>query len=114
MNEIVHDDFQVVYDPAMATIVFTGMLRLPGAEYEPIAALMDRVTETELAVITLDLRELSFLNSYGINIISRFVMKLEQREATQLVVRGNGAHPWQAKSLRILPRLMRAVTIEFE
>ena len=111
--DFIHDDYQVTYDPVSATIVWAGALRLAGPDYEPIAALMNEVAAEQPATITLNLRGLQFLNSFGINVLSRFVARLAKDQVSQLVVLGSTEFTWQQKSLRLLPRLMREVKLVF-
>jgi hypothetical protein len=111
--DIIHDDYRVTYDPASATILWAGALRLAGPDYEPISALMSTVAAAQPATITLDLRGLQFLNSFGINVLSRFVTRLAKEQVSQLVVLGSTEFTWQQKSLRLLPRLMREVRLVF-
>ncbi|MCD8488671.1 MAG: hypothetical protein LRZ84_18505 [Desertifilum sp.] len=111
--EITTDDYQVGYIPETATFKYQGFLRLNGMEaYQPIIDLMlNQIQPHEK--MTLDLRELEFLNSSGISMLSMFVVKVRQMENVQLVLLGSNQVLWQTKSLKNLQRLMPSLKLEF-
>ncbi|MDX2243406.1 MAG: hypothetical protein NW224_22220 [Leptolyngbyaceae cyanobacterium bins.302] len=105
--EITSEKYRVQYDEATQTVFCRGALRLAGMEdYAPIVQLFDKVLEAEPATLKLNLQELEFLNSSGINVISKFVLKVRGKENMHLIVQGSTAIPWQEKSLKNLQRLM--------
>jgi hypothetical protein len=61
--------------------------------------------------IVLDLRELDFLNSSGITMLSRFVMEARDRPGIDVQVLAFETVPWHARSLRNLQRLMPTLSI---
>ena len=66
--EIKTGDYRIWIEGSI--IHFEGTMRLSGAEaYQPILDLMDEVLETDPEQIDLDLLELEFLNSSGINLL---------------------------------------------
>jgi hypothetical protein len=112
MEEIKTDDYQITYNPANSTVTWSGSLRLREAEYEPITTLLVSAAGAKAAELTLDLRRLQFLNSGGINVLSRFLIQLRSQPAGAITVQANQAHPWQLKTLRNLQRLMRGVKMD--
>ena len=112
--EITHDDYRVTYDPETATVMCTGSFRLRGPEYAPIADMLNEAADAKPQILILDLRDLQFLNSSGINTLSKFVIRIRKHNASQVVVRGNNQFPWQKKSLRNLERLMPGLQLELE
>jgi hypothetical protein len=115
MEEITGDEYSVVYDPEAAAITLEGSLRLQGIdEYEPITRLLDRLGEHERTELTLNLQDLKFLNSSGINILCRFVIKMRKQGTHQITVLGSNHFPWQGKSLKNLERLMPGLKLELE
>ena len=113
--EIKTENYQVKYDEISHNIVFDGSLRLNGsAEYASISELLDYVARQEPEKIVLDLKELSFLNSSGISVLSKFVIKVRKCKNIQMVVIGAKKNPWQGKSLKNLQRLMPSLKLEFE
>ena len=112
MKSIDSPEYRVTYDPETATITWAGNFRLRGEEYEPILALMNEAVEARPALLALDVSELQFLNSSGINTLSKFVLQVRKQNVSQLRVKGNSAYPWQAKSLKNLERLLPALQLE--
>jgi hypothetical protein len=95
------------------TIKFTGSLRLNGlAEYAPILEVLDYSIETASSQLILDLQALDFLNSSGISVLSKFVIKLRNHKNIDLTIIGSQKIPWQSKSLKNLQRLMPSLTLE--
>ena len=88
------------------TIFFQGTMRLSGTDaYAPINASMDEVLATKPETITLDLTNLEFLNSSGINLLAKFTIKVRSHPATAIQVKGSERIPWQSKSLPNLKKL---------
>jgi hypothetical protein len=108
-------DHHVWYDHATQTVTCEGSLRLDSVEeYTPIVQLLNDAASGETPLLTLDLRSLRFLNSSGINVLSRFVIGVRQKGTTTLRVLGSQAIPWQSKSLVNLQRLMPNLQLEIE
>ena len=81
--DIIHDDYQVHYDAATATVICQGSFRLRGTEeYAPILQVLTAAADAQPATLTLDLRPLRFLNSAGINTLAKFVLHARQYAAT--------------------------------
>ncbi|MBN1218902.1 MAG: hypothetical protein JXM69_08240 [Anaerolineae bacterium] len=113
--EVKGNNYHIIFYPETITIAFDGTLRLRGmAEYDPIVQLMDDVVAQNPDTITLDLRKLHFLNSSGINILFKFVIKIRDQSSCKLVVQGSEQVPWQKKSLKNLQRLMADVKLEWD
>lgn len=113
--EIKTGDYSVCYDPVTETVICQGSLRLSGTEeYAPIVQLLNNLADQEPPTLTLNLRQLEFLNSSGISIISKFVIKVRQKGNIQMVVKASKNIPWQGKSLKNLQRLMPSLQLELE
>lgn len=113
--EINTKDYSILYDSVTETVTCCGSFRLSQMEeYAPIVQLLNEVADGEPKIITLDLRKLEFLNSSGINIISKFVIKVRQQKNIQIAVKGSKQIPWQGKSLKNLQRLMPTLSLELE
>jgi hypothetical protein len=113
--EINTEDYSIQYDRATETVTCCGSFRLSQMEeWGPIVQLLNDVADGEPKTITLDLRKLEFLNSSGINILSKFVIKVRQQKHTQIAVKGSKQIPWQGKSLKNLQRLMPSLHLELE
>lgn len=112
---IKEDDYSVHYDLDSHTVVFAGELQLSGMDdYASIMTLLDDVVQQEPATLTLDLRQLEFLNSSGINMLLRLVIKVREKTGMQLIVKGSDRISWQSRSLQNLKRLMPALELQIE
>jgi len=115
VKEIKTDDYRIWYDSTIETVTCQGSFRLTGMqEYAPIVELLNEAATQESLQITLDVRDLEFLNSSGINVLSKFVINIRQQKTKQITVRGSDDIPWQEKSLRNLQRLMPSLQLEME
>jgi hypothetical protein len=112
--ELKRDDYHIWYDEATAAVFLQGALRLSGEEYEPIIKLLDEVAESPLEEVMLNLQKLEFLNSSGISMLSKFVIKIRQKGNIKMQIKGSQTIPWQGKSLRNLQRLMPALELELK
>lgn len=112
--EVIQENYQIVYHPEDSTIHCKGSLRLNGQEedYKLINNLLDQVIELEPPSVTLNLQELNFLNSLGINMLSKFVIKVRKKKFIKVVVQGAKDTPWQEKSLKNLQRLMPSLSLQ--
>lgn len=113
--EVRGEDYCVTYDPTTATVTCQGSFRLYGVGgYEPIMELLNHVADQKPPCITLNLKELEFLNSSGINTISKFIIRVRNNKASELIIKGNHLVSWQGKSLENLQRLMPTLKIKLE
>jgi hypothetical protein len=112
--EITHDDYQVSHDEATSTVTCAGSFRLHGEEYKPILDLLISAADMKTPSLTLDVRGLQFLNSSGINTLSKFILQVRKHGATTVLVQGSSQFPWQEKSLKNLQRLLPALKLEID
>lgn len=112
MNAIQQPDYQVHYDPASATAVWSGSFRLHGPEYTPILHLMREATTNGHTAFTLDLRDVRFLNSAGINALYKLMVHLSKQKRIRVAIKGSARHPWQKKTLNNLLQLTPDVQLE--
>jgi len=111
--DIKTDDYRVWRDHG--TIRFEGTIRLSGTEgYAEIQAMMDEVLAEEPPRLTLDLTQLEFLNSSGINLLAKFTIGVRKRPAVMLDVKGASRIPWQGKSLPNLKKLHPAIDLTID
>ena len=114
LTQINHADYQVSYDPDAAVITCSGQFRIRGDEYDGIANLLETVADAKPPSVILDLRQLRYLNSSGINTLSKFVLKIRKYNTSSLLLKGSNAFPWQRKSLKNMQRLLPDLQLEFE
>lgn len=111
--EIKTNDYNIWYEPDSATVFLKGFLRLDGIEeYQPVMQLLLDAME-QSPHFSLNLRDLEFLNSSGISMLSMFVVRVRERGNVQLVLQGSEKILWQTKSLKNLQRLMPSLKLEF-
>lgn len=108
------EEFSVDFNEATRTIHFKGTIRLQtGEDYAPIVDLLNKGMISEVAgELLLDFRQLNFLNSSGINAVSKFVISARKEDRVALKVIGNKDIYWQQKSLQNLQKLWAKVQIE--
>ena len=112
--EIVNDDYAVKYDLENNTIVCSGSFRLTGLEYAKVTEILNAAADARSEVLTIDLTELQFLNSSGINTLSKFIIRLRKHKASQVNVKGNSKFAWQKKSLANFKKLLPELALEFD
>jgi hypothetical protein len=114
-QEVKGDDYQVQYNSTSAIVDFKGEISLGGPkDYAPIVNLLNEVVGLESPIITLNLKELAFLNSSGISMLSKFVLGMRKKQGIQLIVLGSRKVPWQSKSLKNLERLLPGLKLVVE
>jgi len=114
MNLIEDENYKVSYQQEDALVVFSGTLRLGGmSEYAPIVECLQKAV-SETGSLTLNLKDLDFLNSSGIAMLSKFVISARNKEDFELSILGSNETPWQEKSLKNLQRLMPSLTLRLE
>ena len=94
-----------------STVTMKGTLRLQGREqYKPIFDLLMESATWREDKLTIDMRDLIFLNSSGISAISLFIIEM-RKISKPIAIMGSGAVTWQSKSLRNFQRLYEQVEI---
>ncbi len=113
--EIKTEDYRTYYDAETETVFLQGVLRLRGAEdYTSIVQLLYDVSDRHPPVLTLDLQELQLLNSSGIGVLSKFVIRIRKQGTTKLVIHASKTIPWQEQSLKNFQRLLPSLKLEFD
>lgn len=106
--------YRIYGEPEPARLVLEGSLRLNGmAEYQPLTDWLGQIVAAAPPQVILDVRQLKFLNSSGINVLSRFVIQVRQKGNIHLIFRCSEAIPWQHKSLINLQRLLPTLDLDF-
>lgn len=106
------DSFEIQLEEKKNTVCFKGALRLSGMEdYTPILDMLKKTLINPVNPIVFDMKELNFLNSSGITMLSRFVIEARDQANVSLYFVASEAVPWHARSLKNLQRLMPALNI---
>ena len=113
-NQVIKgEDYSVELDSEQDAVIFIGELSLGRAkEYNPIKRLLESVADKEPENMTINLKKLSFLNSSGISMLSKFVISLRKKKKLQLIVLGSEQIPWQKKSLKNLQKFLPGLKLE--
>jgi len=114
MNEIKEEEYSVTYDPDAAAVAFRGTLRLYDyASYEPAEAFLHRALIEAKTAITLDVSELEFINSSGLDMLFRFAHRVYEHREVQLIVRrSKRAGQWQDKLLATMQMMAPNLQVE--
>ena len=108
--EIKTDEYNIWTEGSV--IHYEGTLRLSGTDaYQPILDLMQGVLAEKHQSVVLDLTQLEFLNSSGINLLAKFTIELRKLPDVGLKVLGSTRIPWQSKSLPNLQKLHKGVEL---
>ena len=114
-QEVKGEDYVVQFDSDSVTVNFKGELSLGGTSaYAPVTELLNEILESEPNTMTLNLRELAFLNSSGISMLSKFVLSVRKKKGVQLIVLGSNDMPWQGKSLKNLEKLLPGLKLDIQ
>jgi hypothetical protein len=113
-TQITGDEYLAEYIAETHTVAFQGTVRLQSSDdYAPLMEMLQQAhAAASGAKLTLDFRQLQFLNSSGISMISKFVIGARKQDLVTLVVLGNQEIYWQQKSLGNLQKLWPKVQIE--
>ena len=112
MKNIHGESFDIRLEEENSTVLFKGALRLCGAEdYAPILDMLKETLTGPAMPIVLDLRELDFLNSSGITMLSRFVIEARDCAGIDVQFLASESVPWHTRSLKNLQRLMPGLSI---
>jgi hypothetical protein len=112
--KIADKHYAIEYDATTTTLSCQGAFRLySGYEYDSITDLLHTVATQKPATLTLDLRNLHFLNSLGINMLYKLVIHVRDYQTSHLVVQGIQQSLWQGKLVLNFQRLMPGIVVEW-
>ena len=112
MKIISGESFEIRLEESNNTVFFKGALRLSGMQdYAPILDMLKTTLLGPLKPIVIDVRELDFLNSSGITMLSRFVIEARDRTNVHLFFFASESIAWHARSIKNLQRLMPALSV---
>ena len=114
--EIIGDGYKVFCILEEHTVKMEGSIRLRDAQaYQEISDVLKKSFDESDQGIILDVRGLEFLNSSGINTISKFVLYARKIDDPIRKIKCIGSENiyWQKKSLQNLQKLWREVDLSF-
>ena len=118
MEEIKTDKYSIVYDFTTATVTCAGSLLLNGiSEYEPILQLLNTAAEQQQPnQLIVDMRGLQFLNSSGINMMTKFIINVSDIKMLKLTLTliCEQKIAWQGKLSKNLQRLMPLLEVQLD
>jgi len=115
-NIIEGDQYSITYDREAHVITFRGTMRLRSAnDYAPVNVLLRSAhAAAGERRLTLDFRQLQFLNSSGINALCKFVISARDSGNVGVTVLGKADIYWQQRSLVNLTKFWPDVHVTFE
>ena len=111
---IIDENYSVSFAPDTNILAFRGTCRLWPDDYNTISEAIAKIVDQAPPILTLDLRELEYLNSSGISMLTSFIINVRKKGTTQLVVKGSKEFPWQNYSLRNFQRLLPSLQLEMK
>ncbi len=106
------DGYKVVFDPAARTAYFAGTLRLfSSGDYRKIEQFLLEVHAYDIPELMLDFRDLLFMNSLGINMLCKFIIKIKKIDKMPVRIVGNRNILWQVKTFQNLKLLWDKVDL---
>jgi len=106
-------DAKLTYDNNQKTTIIDGSMRLANlSEYKVVSDFLNKISEQADDSLTLDVRNLQFLNSSGITTFSMFILSCKKQGKPKLKVLGSNDISWQEKSLRNFKKLWDDVEVE--
>jgi hypothetical protein len=116
--EIKADKYSITYSADEGIVTCNGSLLLNGMqEYDPIFQLLKTAAvERQAQDLIIDIRDLKFLNSSGINMITKFIIHISDVEPlnVDIIVVGYKRVAWQEKLSKNLKRLLPTLQTKLE
>jgi hypothetical protein len=114
MRELKTNLSNLTYDPDKQLATFVGSFRMSSEEFTTVNDILEDALNAQPTTFTMDLTQLDFLNSSGINLLSKFAIAIREQGTTQLVLHASNEITWQNKSLYNLKKLLPTLTIVYE
>ncbi|EIJ42740.1 hypothetical protein BegalDRAFT_1866 [Beggiatoa alba B18LD] len=109
------EDYRIESNMFTGTVTFQGKLQLQDSKaYTPILEMLNELAAKDLPKITIDLRALELMNSSGINTLSKFLMLMERKQQTQVVVHGLRDITWQDRMLTNIKRVLPSFQLSLQ
>ena len=108
--------YSIFYDCDSETISLSGKLHLIQREkaFHEILSWFDLIIDKEPPKVLLDVSGLEYLNSMGISMIAKFVIRARDKKTIHVVVKASKDIIWQSKSLVNLKRIMPSIDFIYD
>ncbi|MCZ8240002.1 MAG: hypothetical protein O9310_16385 [Leptospiraceae bacterium] len=112
--EVKTEEYAAYFDEQQQSVVMTGSMRLQNlASYEEIKNVLKEGLDKSSTKLTIDLRNLNFLNSSGITTLSLFIIEARNKKSTPMKVIASAKIAWQTKSVLNFKKLWNDISLEF-
>lgn len=112
MKNLTAGDTTITFDESKSLIIFKGSMRLANMkEYAGVSKFLKESASTSNEELTLDLKDLEFLNSSGITTLSLFILNCKKSGFPKIKVLGSETISWQKKSISNFKKLWDEVEI---
>ena len=110
---IEREGYKLTYETGVIKI--SGKLSIMLEEYEEIERFFDEIVESNPAALTLDLKELEYLNSSGIKTICvNLLLEADEIEDFRMKILCSKQYTWQKETIPTFEDLMNDMEIVFE
>ncbi|MCP4344001.1 MAG: hypothetical protein GY795_00565 [Desulfobacterales bacterium] len=107
------DDYKIAYQDSVISI--SGKLSLMPEEYGEIAQFFKKILESAHKEITLDIKELAYLNSSGIKVVCvNLILEAEEIKGLKMKILCSEEYIWQKETIPTFEGLMDDLEIVFE
>lgn len=111
--EISQEGYRICFIENDNKVICQGSLMLAGTEeYAPILELLKQAAEQVESHLQLNISELDFINSSGINTMTKFVIMVRNQKSLHLSITYSEEQSWQTKLVSNLQRLMPSLELQ--
>ena len=109
-------NYSIYYDCESEIVKLSGKLHLIQREkaFHEILSWFDLIIDKEPPRVLLDVSSLDYLNSMGISMIAKFVIRARDKKTIHVVVKASNEIVWQSKSLVNLKRIMPSIDFIYD
>lgn len=110
---ITRDGFQMMYENGVIRI--SGKLSLMLEDYSDTETFFEKIIACQPGALTLDIRDLEYLNSSGIKVICvNLILEAADIDGLHLKIRCSDRYTWQKETVPTFEDLMDHLEITFE
>ncbi len=119
MIEIMKDPkYTISYDIDLASLIFSGSFILNSStEYDPILQLLKQTADNhEPHKLVLDISGLKFMNSSGLNMVTKFIMYFNEvkKYKLKLYIKIHKKVNWQEKLCSNMSKLLESLEVLYD